>query len=498
MGLEFCVLGPLRAWRDGREIDLGRPQQRAVLAALLLAPGQLVPLGQLIDGLWGEDDSRWPKDPVGQLSTHTHRLRRAMAAPGDPGGAVLVAESGGYRLNVERRSVDLFHYDAAVLESAALRHEDPVRARELLREALGRWRGPALDGVPGVLAERARRRLGAGRHAVTKTLLDIELTLGRHAELLPELGALASQNPHDEEVQRLYVLALHRGGRTAEALAAFDALRERLDRELGLEPAPAMMELHTRIRHGDPALTAPAVPVQRRRPQRPCQLPPDIPDWVGRGAELREAEGLLRQPDSAPVLALSGTRGSGTSAFAVHLAHAVQDAYPDGQLYASADGPRDGGAADADGPAEPRAVLAAFLRALGERPPEAADTDELSRRFRATLAGRRVLVLLDGVARPEPLLPATAGCAAVLTGAAPDTLPAGAAHIRIGPLEPDDAHELLARVAGADRVREEPGPVAELAALCGHLPLHLRAAATRLAARPQWSVAGLVARTGRR
>ncbi|MCX5196080.1 winged helix-turn-helix domain-containing protein [Streptomyces sp. NBC_00249] len=498
MGLEFSVLGPLCAWRDGREIDLGRPQQRAVLAALLLAPGQLVPLAQLIDGLWGEDDSQWPKNPVGQLSTHTHRLRRAMAAHGDSGGAVLVAESGGYRLNVDRRSVDLFHYDAAVLESAALRHDDPVRARALLREALGRWRGPALDGVPGVLAERARHRLAAGRHAVTKTLLDIELTLGRHAELLPELGALAARNPHDEEVQRLYVLALHRGGRTAEALAAFDALRERLDRELGLEPAPAMMELHTRIRHGDPALTAPTVPARRRRPARPCQLPPDIPDWVGRGAELREAEGLLRQPGTSPVLALSGPRGSGTSAFAVHLAHAVQDAYPDGQLYASADGPRDGGALEEAGPAEARAVLAAFLRALGERPPEAADTDELSRRFRATLAGRRVLVLLDGVAVPEPLLPATAGCAAVLTGAAPDALPAGAAHIRIGPLEADDAHELLARVAGADRVREEPGPVAELAALCGHLPLHLRAAATRLAARPQWSVAGLVARTGRR
>lgn len=175
----------------------------------------------------------------------------------------------------------------------------------------------------------------------------------------------------------------------------------------------------------------------------------------------------------------------------MHLAHAVQDAYPDGQLYASADAPRDGGSA------EPRAVLAAFLRALGERPPEAADTGQLSRRFRAALAGRRVLVLLDGVPRPEPLLPATVGCAAVLTGADPDALPGDAAHIRIGPLEPDDAHELLARVAGADRVREEPGPVSELAALCGYLPLHLRAAATRLAARPQWSVAGLVARTVR-
>ncbi|MEU3402371.1 BTAD domain-containing putative transcriptional regulator [Streptomyces sp. NPDC006670] len=485
MGLEFHVLGPLRARRDGHEIDLGRPQQRAVLAALLLAPGQLVPLEQLIDGLWGEDDSHWPKNPVGQLSTHTHRLRRAIAAPGDPGGAVLVAESGGYRLNVDRGCVDLFHYDAAVQESAALRHDDPVRARVLLREALGRWTGPALDGVPGAFAERTRRRLAAGRHAVVKTLLDIELTLGRHTELLPELEALAAQNPHDEEVRRLYVLALHRGGRTAEALAAFDALRERLDRELGLEPSPAMLELHARIRDGDPALTAPPVPVRGRlRPQRPCQLPPDIPDWVGRGAELREAEGLLRQPDTTPVLALSGRHGSGTSAFAVHLAHAVQDAYPDGQLYAGTD--------------DPHSVLAAFLRALGEPPPEAADTAELSRLFRTALAGRRVLVLLDGVTRPGALLPAAPGCAAVLTGAAPEALPDGTAHIRIGPLDPADAHELLARVAGAGRVREEPGPVAELAALCGHLPLHLRAAATRLAARPQWSVAGLVARTGRR
>ncbi|MER7754766.1 BTAD domain-containing putative transcriptional regulator [Kitasatospora sp. NPDC097643] len=469
MGLEFRVLGPLRARRDGGEIDLGRPQQRAVLAALLLASGQLVPTDRLVEGLWGEDDTRWPKDPVGQIGTHAHRLRRALAEPG-----LLVAAAGGYRLAVERTAVDLFRYEAGVAEATALRHEDPARAHELLTGALGAWEGRALDGVPGVFAERARDRLAAGRHAAVKLLHDLDLALGRHALALAPLDALAASHPHDEEVQRLHLLALHRCGRTADALAAFEALRERLDGDLGLEPAPAVVELAERIRRGDASLAAPA---PLRRPPRPSQLPPDIADLVGRAAQLREAEQVLRRADAAPVLALSGPVGCGTSALAVHIAHAVQDAFPDGQLYGSG---------------EPAAVLAAFLRALGERPPCDAPVPELSAHYRAALAGRRVLVVLDDVAEPAPLLPEVPGCAAVVAGAEPGTLPGAAVRLPLGPLEEHDAHELLARIVGADRIRQEPGPAAEVAALCGYLPVLLRTAATRLASRPQWSVADLV------
>ncbi|MDH6706351.1 DNA-binding SARP family transcriptional activator [Kitasatospora sp. MAA19] len=478
MGLDFRVLGALRASCDGREIDLGRPQQRAVLAALLLAPGQLVPTERLVEGLWGEDDGRWPKDPVGQIGTHAHRLRRALDTPG-----LLVATAGGYRLAVERAAVDLFRYEAGVGEAATLRHDDPARARELLAGALAVWRGRALDGVPGGFAERARERLAAGRHAAVKVLHDLDLALGRHAEALSALDALAAEHPRDEEVQRLYLLALHRCGRTAEALAAFEALRARLDRELGLEPAPAVVDLHARIRRGDASLAAPDVPVPPRRPPRPCQLPPDIPDLVGRSAQLRQAGRVLREPGvggAAPVLGLSGPAGSGTSALAVHVAHAVQDAFPDGQLYAA------GGAAD------PGAALAAFLRALGERPPYGATVEEMSARYRSALDGRRVLVVLDGVGEVAPLLPAVAGCAAVVAGAEPGVLPGDAVRVALGPLEQHDAQELLARIVGADRIRREPGPAAELAEICGYLPVLLRTAATRLAARPQWSVADLV------
>ncbi|MEV6973285.1 BTAD domain-containing putative transcriptional regulator [Kitasatospora sp. NPDC093806] len=466
MGFEFRVLGPLRARRDGSELDLGRPQQRAVLAALLLAQGRLVPTERLIEGLWGEDDTRWPKDPVGQIGTHAHRLRRALAEPG-----LLVAAAGGYRLGVERDAVDLFRYEDGVAEATALRQLDPVRARALLVAALGVWEGrQALDGVPGVFAERARARLAAGRFAAVKALHDLDLALGRHAEALPGLDTLAVGHPDDEEVQRLRLLALHRCGRTAEALAAYAALCERLDRELGLEPAPAVAELADRIRRGE-------LPGPLRRLPRPCQLPPDLPDLVGRSAVAREAERLLRDA-GAPVLGLSGPAGSGTSALAVHVAHTVQDAFPDGQLYA-----RDG---------EPGAALAGFLRALGEWPAPGAGPAELSAHYRAALTGRRVLVVLDGVADPAPLLPATPGCAAVVAGAEPGALPAGAVRLTVGPLEPHDAHELLARIAGADRIRREPAAAAEVAGLCGHLPVLLRTAATRLASRPQWSVADLV------
>ncbi|MFD5464416.1 BTAD domain-containing putative transcriptional regulator [Kitasatospora sp. NPDC127059] len=471
--LEFRVLGSLRARCEGVEVDLGRPQQRAVLAALLLAPGQLVSTDRLVEGVWGEDDARWPKDPVGQIGTHVHRLRRALGAPG-----LVVAAAGGYRLSVPRGSVDLFRYEAAVAEAVALRHQEPLRAWELLGEALGAWAGArALDGVPGPLAERARERLAAGRLAARKVRYDLDLALGRHVEALEELGALAAECPLDEEVHRLHLLALHRCGRTAQALAEYGALRERLDRELGLEPAVAVVELADRIRRGE-------APVSLRRLPRPSQLPPDIPDLVGRAGLAGQAERALRAVGGSPVVGLSGPAGSGKSALAVHIAHAAQDAFPDGQLYAS------GG--------EPGTVLAAFLRALGERPAGSDTVGELSVRYRSALAGRRVLVVLDGVADPGPLLPATSGCAAVVTGADPGALPGDAVRLTVGALEPHDAHELLARIVGVERIGREPAAVEELAGLCGHLPVLLRTAAARLAARPWWSVADLVTRFAER
>ncbi len=469
VGLEFHVLGPLRVRYEGREVDLGRPQQRAVLAVLLFPPGQLVSTDRLVESLWGEDDSRWPKDPVGQIGTHVHRLRRALGAPG-----LLVGAAGGYRLEAPRTAVDLFRYEAAVAEAVALRHQDPLRARELLAQALGAWEGDrALEGVPGTFAGRVRERLAAGRFAAVKALLGLDLALGRHAEALEPLSGLAATHPQDEEVHRLHLLALHRCGRTAEALAGYEALRERLDGELGLEPAPALVELAEQIRRGE----APVLLRRLPRLPRPCQLPPDISDLVGRAAQVREAERVLRA-GGTPVLGLSGPAGCGASALAVHVAHAVQDAFPDGQLYASGGGSG--------------TVLAGFLRALGDRTDSSVGLDELSARYRAALAGRRVLVLLDGMAEPGPLLPSVPGCAAVVAGAEPGTLPEDAVRLAVGPLEPHDAYELLARIVGAERIRREPEAVSELTEICGHLPVLLRTAAERLAARPRWTVADLV------
>ncbi|WP_328942655.1 transcriptional regulator [Streptomyces sp. NBC_00250] len=494
MGLEFAVLGPPRAWLDGRERALGRPQQRAVLCALLLAPGELVPTQRLITALWGEDEEDWPKDPVGQIGTHAHRLRRALDRPG-----VLVAGPGGYRLAVAREAVDVFRYEKEAGRAVARLRDAPEEARELLARALGRWSGTALDGVPGPLAARTRERLAASRHAAVMASYEAELSLGRHADVLVALRELTAARPEDEEAHRLCLLALYRCGRREEALALFEALRERLDRRLGLDPGGALTGLYERIRRDGPGLAVP----------RPCQLPPDIPDLVGRGAQVREAEGLLRSgggQGGGPVVVLSGPYGAGASTLAVHLAHRVRDAFPDGQLYARGDAP---GAV--------REVLAGFLRALGERPPEGTGEGELAARYRAALAGRRVLVLLDGVREPGPLLPGGAGCAALLTEAEAEAASAagvgaeaasaagveaaakaatgpGAVRLPVGPLDPDDAYELLARIVGPDRIRREAAAARELAELCGRLPARLRSAAARLAARPQWSVADLVGR----
>ncbi|MBG0854505.1 tetratricopeptide repeat protein [Streptomyces spinoverrucosus] len=488
VALRFGVLGPVRAWRGDEPLATGSPQQRALLAALLLREGRTATAAQLIDALWGEEP---PSQALAAVRTYASRLRKAL----DP--EVLVSESGGYAI----RSVGDGALDLAVAQELAADAEkaraagDLGRARELLGRALALWDGEALAGVPGPYADTQRVRLEEWRLQLLESRLDMDLEQGRHAEAVSELTALTAAHPLRERLRELLMLALYRSGRQAEALAVYADTRRLLADELGVDPRPGLRELQQRILTADPGLAEPSAPVAEPAapPVRPAQLPATVPDFTGRASFVAELSEVLASAEGRvmAVSALAGIGGVGKTTLAVHVAHQARSAFPDGQLYVDlrGAGPR---------AAEPETVLGSFLRALGTA--DSAIPDSLQERaalYRSVLDGRRVLVLLDNArdaAQVRPLLPGTEGCAALVTSRVRMVDLAGAHLVDLDVMSPDEALSLFTKIVGEERVAAEREAALDVVAACGFLPLAIRIAASRLAARRTWTVSVLAAK----
>ncbi|WP_345599949.1 AfsR/SARP family transcriptional regulator [Thermocatellispora tengchongensis] len=509
-GLRFAVLGPVQAWRDGVELDLGTPLQRSILAMLLLREGRAVTPGEMIDAVWGEEA---PPRALGALRTYVSRLRTVLEPDRSPRSRpeLLTSVGRGYALRLPDGALDLtlFERDVARAE-AARRAGRPEEAARFLREALGRGGGEPLAGAVGPYAEHQRNRLAERRMAVTEALADVDLLLGRHSEILPDLIALTAEHPLRERLRAQLMLAYYRCGRQADALAVFADTRQALIDELGVDPGPELTALHQRILAADPALAVPprqAEPASAQAEEageaeqdppeveelpRPAQLPAAVPDFTGRREVVNRLRTLLAGPGGAegvPVAAICGIGGVGKTTLAVHVAHAAGDLYPDGQLYADL---RAYGDEAAD------SALRAFLRALGipaDIIPEG--RAERAALYRSLLAERRMLVLLDNAQSTEqvaPLLPGAPGCAAIVTSRSKlADLPA-ARLFDLDVMEPDEALALFSAVAGPERVAAERAAAMDVVAACGFLPLAVRIVAARLAARPGWTVASLVPR----
>ncbi|MGE7386060.1 AfsR/SARP family transcriptional regulator [Streptomyces sp. NPDC004126] len=488
--LRLCLLGPAQAWRGETELDLGSPQQRAMLAALALRARRIVSVDELLDALWEEPPAR----AATVVRTYVSRLRRVLE-PDRPHPTVLVSSGSGYMLRLPAESLDVEVFEELVTAAGRARSTgDTAGAAGLLREACELWGGEPLAGLPGPFAQAHRARLVERRLHAVHGWLEAELAVGRHAGVIGELTMWVNQHPLLEPMRELLMLALYRSGRQAEALGVFADTRRALMEQLGIDPGPQLRELQQGILLGDPKLAAPTVlpasaldaPVGPAGPAPfpPAQLPADIADYTGRDQLVRDlCVGLRSDGPTMPLVGVSGMGGVGKSTLAVHVAHAVRDRFPDGQLYVNLRGA-------GPYPADPGEVLAAFLGALGVAdaaiPP---GTTERAALFRSRVAGLRLLILLDDArdtVQVGPLLPGSTSCAVLVTSRAGLAEMPMSRRVGLEPLASEESVRLLAAIAGESRVDEEPDAARLMAEACGFLPLAVRTAASRLAARPNW------------
>jgi DNA-binding SARP family transcriptional activator/tetratricopeptide (TPR) repeat protein len=526
--MEFRLLGPVQAWSDGRRVGLGLRKERLILAVLALDANRMVPVERLVGLAWPDGA---PASARATVQTHVYRVRTALAQHGD-NGVRLVTEGPGYVLRVDPLLVDVNRFLALVRRAGDADDENKIA---LLDSALDLWHGPALADVG---SDDIRARLGGGleeaRMTAIEDRIEARLRLGHHRQVLGELSENLQQHPLREGLAANLMLALHRAGRTAEALRTYHDIRDRLADELGLDPGRDLQDLHQAILRADPSLDLPAaagpaiaIPAPRAEPPAhdiiesaalpprpvsvarlvPAQLPLGVRDFTGRAAELAQLDALLtgsaRRPASLVISAVSGTAGVGKTALAVHWAHQVRDRFPDGQLYVNLRGFDPSGAATTPGEA-----VRGFLDAFGVPPDQIPlGVEAQAALYRSLLTGRRVLVVLDNAREAEqvrPLLPGSPGCLVVVTSRNPLTslvAAEGAFPLSLDLMSTDDARDLLAGRLGRNHVDNEKQPVEEIVSRCARLPLALVVVAARVVTRPGFSLTALadelrVARSG--
>ncbi|MEC3957617.1 BTAD domain-containing putative transcriptional regulator [Nocardia sp. CDC153] len=485
--MRFAVLGEVRAWRGDTPLDLGPPQRRAVLAALLLREGKAVTAAELVEGIWGEDPVL---RAVPALRTHVAKLRRELEPERVNRGpsTLLISIGDGYALRLPQGHTDIDEVSEQVAAAERLRREDPSTARETLESALGRWQGAALGGLPGPYAERQRARLEEWRLSILEDRLALDIETGRSAEAVAELGPLIEEHPLRERFRALLMTALYHCGRQAEALEEYARARRALVDGVGVEPGPELSAVHARILRAElPPVLRPARPVAT-----PAQLPPDIADFTGRSRVAEEiAAQLTGGGPAVAVSAVGGMGGVGKTTLALHVAHRVRDRFPDGQLYVNLRG------VDPE-PVTTGDALGGFLRGLGVPEGDIPSTvDDRAAQLRTLLSDKRILVVLDNArdsAQVSQLLPGTPGTAVLITSRSALTELPAVRRTRLDVLEREEALTLLTRILGAERVATELDAAYAVIDQCACLPLAVRIVGARLAVRPQWTIASLVER----
>ncbi|WP_170176433.1 AfsR/SARP family transcriptional regulator [Lentzea flaviverrucosa] len=437
----FGLLGPLDVVLDGRHVYIPPGKRRVVLAALLLRPGQVVGVDELVELAGGSRNA---------LQTTVGRLREAL-----PG--IVLTRPGGYLLDVRPDEVDVHRFGR--LEPA---------------EALALWRGRPFADIGSDALERDHAPALTEQYLTTlEARIEADLRAGGHERLVPELRALTRQHPARERMWAQLIVALHRCDRQTEALQAYDDIRGRLAEELGLDPGKDLQKAHQQVLTAD------------NRPRVRNDLPGDIADFAGRASDLDEI--LAAVPSGCvAITAIDGMAGIGKTTIAVRAAHRLASRFPDAQLFVDLHSYTAGVA-----PRTPSDALLELLTALGVPAQDIPDgLDARAARWRAEMAHRKALVVLDNAgstAQVRPLLP---GTGLVLVTSRRRLVDLDAARtISLDVLSEEDSLNLLASIAG--RKDED---CREVVRLCGYLPLAVRIVGARWRTRPVWSAQDLVRR----
>ncbi|TWG06845.1 DNA-binding SARP family transcriptional activator [Streptomyces brevispora] len=495
--MEFRILGPVEARHDGTVLPLAGAKIHTVLTALLLARGRVVSDSRLSEFLWGWSP---PTTMNAQIYTYISRLRKQF---GD--GIDIARCQPGYALDAGASWIDSVEYDRLDrLGREALEARHFEKASTLLAAALELWRGTPFASTTEFLCETVVPQWEEAWSTTLGCRIEADLALGRHHELIAELTRLVAEHPLNERLRAQLMTALYRASRQGDALSVYRQGRSVLREELGIDPGPALREVHRQVLDGSSELGLQRWPRTQPGPvsgvtvgAAATMLPPDVSHFTGHALplsevvyELRGAAHLRHSGQQHPVV-ITGMPGSGKSALAVRAAHLLRGQFADGQLYADL-GRADGSRRD------PHAVLQDFLHVLGVPahavPGSVAERVQL---YRGLLTDRRVLVVLDDVvdaAQVAPLLPTGARSRAILTSRTPTVLDGAFRLIRLHPLSTGEALALLSAVAGPERVASEPAAADSLAELCDRSPLALRICASRLAEEPGMRVAELLSR----
>ncbi|MFF4419621.1 BTAD domain-containing putative transcriptional regulator [Streptomyces sp. NPDC001549] len=488
--MRYAILGTAQAIHDdGTPVAVGGARLRALLTALALRPGRVVPARLLVAEVWDGDP---PADAVAALQALVARLRRAL------GHTAVRSAEGGYQLAAEREDVDLYRFERLV--RAGGQAPEPAEAAALYEEALALWRGPALADLPDPAAEAARWE--AVRMDARRGRLAAGLAMGEAERCLPELTAMCAQQPLDEPLHTLRIRALRDAGRPAEALAEYDSLRRELSDRLGTDPGPELRALHAELLTSDGhpptadaaaagAGAAPAAVVAPAAPASAGNLRARLTTFVGREDDIRTIGDDLAR---ARLVTLLGPGGAGKTRLSQEAAEAQDEsAWPDGVWLvelAPVDDPEDVAEATlaALGARETklRGAAAEELRAFTDR----AGDDPLDR-LAEHCARRRLLLLLDNC---EHVIGAAAALAERLLTHCPDVRilatsrePLGVPGESVRPVEPlpdPIALRLLGDRGAAARagftVEEDPAAAAEICRRLDGLPLAIELAAARL------------------
>ncbi|WP_020388418.1 BTAD domain-containing putative transcriptional regulator [Kribbella catacumbae] len=472
--MRFGVLGPLLVQSaDGDPVAVPEAKVRALLAALLTDPGRVVSADRLIDFLWGDAP---PADPGGAVQTRVSRLRKALAAAG--GKDLVEYRARGYALRAAPEMIDAGRFTA--LTAQARRTTDLRERSAHLTAALNLWRGDAFaDFADELFVQPAAARLAELRLAAHEDLAHTRLDLGEHAALAAELGELVGRHPRRERLRSVHMRALYLAGRQSEALDSYHALRRHLGDELGVDPAPELVELYGEILRQTPATHFTDATVAAAEDANRGNVPRALVELIGRDEELAQLRETMR---AHRLVTLTGTGGVGKTSLALAAAREPSPEHPDGTWLVEL-----AGQGTTAGPAQLADAVAAVLYLRDDQPGIPDDPVGL---LSSALRDKRMRLVLDNcehvsgaaAALVETLLREVPGLAVLTTSQEP-LAAAGERLVTVPPLTASSAAALFtARAENA-----APGLVlddtATVDAICRHLdgiPLALELAANRV------------------